>query len=82
VLAAPSDLAIIHQALEDVIGRLDAAPQTPLVQQLSARALSFRRRVGAWAAAAPANEVCAAVRRAVLDMNIAVMQSGLPSDED
>jgi hypothetical protein len=75
-----TDLAIIRRSLEDVLRRLEGAPQTPAVQQMTVRALEFRRIVGAWRLKRPSDEERSNVMKRVLGIHVELMESKLDSD--
>jgi hypothetical protein len=80
--ASATEEAIIGKCLDDVLRRLEAAPQTPDVQQLAGRALAFRRRVATWADGRPLGDETSKVLQQVLAMHIEVIQAGIWPDED
>jgi len=78
------ELAIVVQALADVIGRLECAAQTPVVQQLTARAMGFRWVVARWetpSVCVPSEDERSWVLKRVLDLQIELMKAGYESPE-
>jgi hypothetical protein len=76
-----TELEIINKSLDDILRRLEAAPQTPKIQQLAGRALAFRRRVNAWKTNAPTGEECSATLQKVLTMQVEIMNAGIKADD-
>lgn len=76
-----TEVTIVAQALADVLGRLAGAAQTPVVQQLTARATCFRSTVAQWETAMPSDSERAWVLKRVLDLQIELMKAGYESPD-
>jgi hypothetical protein len=69
-------LAIVKQALADIVERLSEMPETPRVLELQAQAGAYERTVLAWTAKPPTEAERAAMLKSVLDLNVQVMEAG------
>jgi hypothetical protein len=68
-------LAIIEQALADTLERLGELPSSAHVRALSAKALSYQRRVREWVVSPPSEQQRSLMVDLVLELNIAVMKA-------
>jgi hypothetical protein len=69
-------LAIVRQALDDILERLAELPPTPALLALREKAQAYDQRVQAWDRQPPTEEARAAMLRAVLELNLEVMGAG------
>ena len=68
-------------SLDDIMRRLEAAPQTPTIQQIAGRALAFRRVVAKWDAEPPTDAERWTILQKVLGMHVELMEAGIQSDD-
>jgi hypothetical protein len=80
--ASGTEIGIIDQSLQDILGRLSAAPQTPSIQQIAGKAFAFRRKIASWMEDPPSQDEVSAVLKQVLDMQIDLMRAGISADEE
>jgi len=69
-------LAIVRQALDDILERLEEMPGTPQVVGLRDKARSHDRVVRGWDARPPSEESRATMLKAVLELNVEVIEAG------
>jgi hypothetical protein len=67
-------LAIVEQALEDTLERLEELPDDPRVRTLKVKAQGYQRAARAWGTHPPSDEQRTAMVDSVLELNIAVMR--------
>ena len=80
--AGPPELVVIGRSLDDIMRRVDAASQTPSIQQIAGRALAIRRTVAKWKLELPPETERTLLLQQVLDMHIELMQMDVqPEDE-
>jgi hypothetical protein len=80
-VTVPTELVIINKSLDDIMRRLEAAPQTPTIQQLAVRARAFRRVVNGWRADSPSQVDRSFTVQRVLGIQIALMEAGIQSED-
>lgn len=69
-------LAIVEQALNDTVERLNELPAGPRVRELRAKAEGFQRALRTWSVSPPTEEQRAALLKLVLDLNVEVIALG------
>lgn len=69
-------LAIVENALNDTMERLNELPPGPRVRELRTKAEGFQRAMRTWAMSPPTEEQRAALLKLVLDLNVEVMAVG------
>jgi hypothetical protein len=69
-------LAIVQQALADIVERLAEMPETPRVLELQAKASAFDKVVLAWVTEPPTEAARAAMLKSVLDLSVQVIEAG------
>jgi len=69
-------LAIVRQALDDILERLDEMPHSTHVLGLLEKARSYDRAVRGWDARPPTAEARAAMLKTVLELNVEVIEAG------
>jgi hypothetical protein len=75
--AMPSTrLAIVRQALDDIVERLDELPASPRVLELREKADSYNRIVRHWDVDPPTEDARAAMLKIVIELNVAVIEAG------
>jgi hypothetical protein len=69
-------LAIVRQALDDILERLDELPASPRVLDLRQKADSYAQIVRRWDTEPPTEGARAAMLKTVLELNVAVIEAG------
>ncbi len=69
-------LAIVQQALADIVERIAEMPETPRVLALKATAASYETVVSGWGSKPPSEAARAALLKSVLDLSVQVMEAG------
>jgi hypothetical protein len=69
-------LAIVRQALDDIVERLDEMPDSPRLLELRKKADSYGRVVRRWEAEPPTEGARAAMLKCVLELNVEVIEAG------
>jgi hypothetical protein len=69
-------LAIVENALNDTMERLNELPPGPRVRELRTKAEGFQRALRTWTVSPPTEEQRAALLKLVLDLNVEVMALG------
>jgi hypothetical protein len=69
-------LAIVQQALSDIVERLAEMPTTPRVVELRHKASSFDVVVKTWEARPPTETARASMLKSVIDLSVEVMEAG------
>jgi hypothetical protein len=69
-------LAIVRQALDDIIERLDEMPESPRFVELRKKAESYGRVVRRWDTEPPTEGARAAMLKSVLELNVEVIEAG------
>jgi hypothetical protein len=69
-------IAIVRQALDDIVERLGEMPASSRVLELRLKADSYQRVVRDWDADPPSEAVRASVLKNVLELNVAVIEAG------
>jgi hypothetical protein len=69
-------LAIVENALNDTIERLNELPPGPRVRELRTKAEGFQRALRAWTVTPTTEDQRAALLKLVLDLNVEVMALG------
>jgi hypothetical protein len=75
-MAESTRLAIVQQALTDIVERLAEMPTTPKVVELRHKASSYDVVVRTWEARPPTETARAAMLKNVLDLSVEVMAAG------
>jgi|HubBroStandDraft_2_1064218.scaffolds.fasta_scaffold32347_3 hypothetical protein len=75
-MAESTRLAIVQQALADIVERLSEMPTTPRVVELRHKASSYDVVVKTWEARPPTETARAGMLKSVLDLNVEVMEAG------
>ncbi len=69
-------MAIVQQALADIVERLAEMPQSTRVVELRRKAASFDVIVKSWDHAPPTEAARASILKSVLELNVEVMEVG------
>jgi hypothetical protein len=69
-------LAIVQQALADIVERLAELPASTRVTELRDKASSYDRVVQNWDTRPPSEPVRAAMLKSVIELNVEVMEVG------
>jgi hypothetical protein len=75
-MAESTRLAIVQQALSDIVERLAEMPTTPRVVELRHKATSYDVVVKTWETRPPTETARAAMLKSVLDLSVEVMEAG------
>jgi hypothetical protein len=69
-------IAIVRQALDDILERLDEMTASSRVVELREKARSYDLLVRGWDSRPPTEEARAALLKTVLELNVAVIEAG------
>jgi len=75
-MAESTRLAIVQQALSDIVERLAEMPTTPRVVELRHKATSYDVVVQTWDTRPPTETARAAMLKSVLDLSVEVIEAG------
>jgi hypothetical protein len=69
-------IAIVQQALDDILERIEEMNASPGVVELREKARSYDLIVKGWDARPPTEQARAAMLKVVLELNVAVIEAG------
>jgi len=69
-------ISIVRQALDDILERIEEMAASPGVVELREKARSYDLIVQGWDSRPPTEQARAAMLKAVLELNVAVIEAG------
>jgi hypothetical protein len=73
-MATSTRLAIVRDALDEAVARLDDLPSSPAARSLRVRAMTYRSALDRWVTLPPSAAQREALLRVVLELDIEVMR--------